>query len=482
MAAGEAALLRADLVHDEVGDSATPKRMMRRPPANAWLVTDLPTNDTSANSADSGERVTVRAEDLIVGRRLQFPLHDDKSILLLADGSEITSVFKQRLIDRGITNVQLSPEDAAGLTTPGAAAASNHAPADLFDQLTEPLDAIVDSGALFVANTGLAVSERTIQHGCKGYDPSLRAALLDEQRDDAASLDGMIQEVAAGNRCDGAGMMTMAGRYVGRFAEDADCVASIATAAGSDPALSDHCLRMSILSMAIGVEMGLDERNVRDLGLCGLVHDWGMVRVPEALRNADRVLSTVEFLQIKKHPIYSLEMLQRVSGLPSIVPLVCYQVHEQPNGGGYPRGRRGNSIHLFARILKVADVYAGMVERRPHRPPFSPYSANECLVRQAKEGNVDGRVVRALLRMTALFPISSYVTLTDGRVARVLRRNGDDYTAPIVQVVQNADGSDIVGEMIVDLVDSPLAVERALATPGTDEVLLEPNQVFVNRG
>ncbi len=195
---------------------------------------------------------------------------------------------------------------------------------------------------------------------------------------------------------------------------------------------------MSTLEMAIGVEMGLDATNVRHLSFAGLIHDWGMLRVPEKIRNAPRRLTSTGFLHIQKHPIHVLEILQCVSGILSVVPVVCYQIHERINGTGYPRARSGNAIHQFARILQVADAYVALTSPRPFRPPLMPYAAMECLVRLSRDRAVDPAVVRSLLQVLSLFPLGSFVTLTDGSVGRVLRRNGSHYTSPIVQLMHQS--------------------------------------------
>lgn len=442
-------------------------------------------NSTATQDPSADDTVSVRARDLVVGRTLQFPLYDSAGVLLLAEGNEITPKFKSQLARRRVDRVELRHEDYRQVTVCGLAESTvgqdDGRIVSLHPELVKPLDEIVDSGALFVANSGLPVRDRLKLHECFVYDEAFREQLSVEFRENAASLDELMRASLDARPCSGDDLVAMAARYVSHFTEDADCVTALATATGGDPGISSHSLRMAILGMGIGIEMGLDERNVCELGLGGLLHDWGMAQVPAELRDSERVLSPVEFLQIKKHPIHTLEMLQRVVDLPAIVPLTCYQVHEQPNGKGYPRGRSGNAIHLFARILKVADVFSGMVERRPHRPPFSAYSAMECLVRLSHENVVDVRVVRSLLHLTALFPIGSHVRLTDGRMARVLRRNFDAYNEPIVQIVADAEGERISEGEVIDLTDSELKVEQALPTPGTDEVLIEPEQIHVDR-
>ena len=85
----------------------------------------------------------------------------------------------------------------------------------------------------------------------------------------------------------------------------------------------------------------------------------------------------------------------------------------------------------------------------------------------------------------ALFPIGSYVVLSDGSAARVLRRSGKEYGQPVVQVVTGPDGTKVSAEnesAIHDLAESlDLQVVQALPTPGQDQIGLSPDVVNVNR-
>src|SRR5437764_11964815 len=165
-----------------------------------------------------------------------------------------------------------------------------------------------------------------------------------------------------------------------------------------------------------------------------------MAHVDPVICNARRVLSRAEFLEVQKHPIYTLEILRTLSGIPNIVPLICYQVHERPNGTGYPRGRSRDTIHPCARILQVADSYLALTSERSFRQALMPHAAMECLLRQASDNLIDGDAFRGLLRVLSLFPIGSLVKLSDGSTARVLRRNGTNYQSPIVLIVEDKHG------------------------------------------
>ena len=307
---------------------------------------------------------------------------------------------------------------------------------------------------------------------------------MQEQRKAASeSMGSLLKEALRGKSVSSSSVTQMAAACLTDLADDTDCKLQVAMAASREPTLSEHCLKMSTLGMALGVELGLDEENCKRIGIAGLVHDWGMGAVPAELRNATRRLTEHEMFQIRKHPSYTVDMLERMPGVPSVVPIVVYQVHEQPSGRGYPRGRPTERIHLFARILAVADCYSALTSPRPQRPALTPYAAMECVVKLAKTKTLDPDVVRALLKVLTLFPIGSFVALSDGQIARVIRRNGDNYTNPIVQRIQDERG-DLIDpfddDATIDLADSPLSIVQALPSPGsresmlTEDILLRP--------
>lgn len=453
---------------------------------SAQILTDDAVLESQVTVA-AEDQVDVKLDDLIVGRPLSFPIYDDDGMLLLAEGSTISSEFRRLLKQRGMKSVKMHTDDAdrVRLKLDPAASVADLGAFTLDSALTNQLDRVIDSGLMFLKNTGPAMRESVVQHGRTGYDEK-RAAEMKRQRDaDSESLNTAMKDALHGKVVNSTAVTGLAAQHLMNMADDTDCVIATAMEAAKDADLSQHCLKMSTLGMAIGIEMGLDEDNCKRICVAGLVHDWGMAKVPATIRSSDKRLSEYDFYQIKKHPIYSAEMLEKMPGIPSMVPVIVYQVHERPNGLGYPRGRSGDRIHLFARILAVADTYAALTENRPYRQPLAPYAAMECLVKLAKSRDVDPEIVRAFLKVMSLFPIGSFVALSDGSVGQVVRRNGEQYTKPIVRIIQDslglpADPKD--DKNIIDLTQSPLQVVQALPTPGRDEQLLTDEILYPTRG
>jgi hypothetical protein len=434
------------------------------------------------------ESVRVHVDKLIDGRKLFYPIHDCKGVLLLAAGATITDRFKGLLRARGIQEVMLHKADAGSIpeSPPVELPPASQPPAGvaLNPELTARLDELVDSGRLFTAQSGPPFKERLVAHGCTGYDPEQRGLLLKRHSETCALLDGLIKSAVHGAAVPGEKIAAVVASYLADFCQDADCVLDVANQARGFAALAEQALHTSLLGMALAIEMGMGEDDIRTVGLSGLVHDWGMTRIPEETRNANRILSHAEFEEIRRHPLYTLEMLQRMSGLPPLVPLICYQVHEQPDGGGYPRGRRKEEIHPGAQILHVADAYSALTAPRPFRLALTPYAAVECLLRNARDKLVDAEVVRALLNVISLFPIGSYVLLDDTSMGRVIRRNGNQFSAPLVQLVRRSDGTRVDpahDSVIVDTSADNRKIVRALPTPGRQETTLRPELQTLQR-
>lgn len=420
------------------------------------------------------DTVAVGIDDLLIGRPIQFPIFDDNGVLLLAEGAVITSDFKRLLRQRQLPEVKVHKDDVAHITL-NKDILDNVEEFSFDNALTQQLDKLVEGGLPPLQNSGPSVKDSMVSLGRIGYDQKQRDRLMERNQENGKALNAMLDDALNGGRLDGAAATQMASAYLNEMRSDVENVLTSSVGVFDDDCMSRQALQTSLLAMALGIELGFDATNVRSIGLIGLVHDWGMMKVPKRVRMAKYPLSAEDFHEIKKHPIYSLELLDRATSIPGIASLVSYQIHERPNGTGYPRGRSGNAIHQFARIVAVADAYTAMTTARQWRQPFMAYAAVETLIRQAGKKMYDPAAVRALLQVLSLFPIGSLVTLSDGSIARVMRRNSKEYTKPIVQRLQDSQGQRVdpsAPDHILNLSDAGLAVEQALPTPGRDELSL----------
>ncbi|TWT62239.1 HD-GYP domain-containing protein [Rubinisphaera italica] len=432
------------------------------------LAEDISGSTNSAPSVTQMRTASVDVDSLIVGRAIKSPLHDQHGVLLLSEGAIITEVFKQKLRDRDIKTIEVHTEDANIISTThvvqNLTRAQGHS--SHHEGIDSQLQKTIDDGLQFVTNEGPASRDSVRWHGKVGYEQSTREVIDTKGKEQCEVLDQLMHSSLSAESIDGFQLSRTVSASLSSLRDDFDCVNASALHLSEDASLARHCYRMSVLSMSIGIEMGLNEENVCRIGVAGLLHDWGMLKVPEHIRNPQRPLTYSEKLECQKHVMYSVDLLQKVQGLPTLVALVSYQVHEQMNGTGYPRGRRGSNIHLFARILNLAHHYVEMTTKLPYQDAIAPYDAMLKLFAGAKQGLFDPSVLRAMLRAQSLFPVGSLVMLSTGRMARVLRANGDHYTEPVVQVIQDEQGQTLLPDseksVIINMSEDNCYVTRAL--------------------
>jgi putative two-component system response regulator len=133
-----------------------------------------------------------------------------------------------------------------------------------------------------------------------------------------------------------------------------------------DKFTSGRSKRVTMYSMEIGKRLGLSDSELQELELAGLLHDIGMIGIPEAILNKEEELTREEYNIIKTHSPKGVKILENIKQLENVVVMIKFH-HERFDGKGYPEGLQGEGIPLGARIIAVADAYDGMVSDRPYR-------------------------------------------------------------------------------------------------------------------
>ncbi len=164
-----------------------------------------------------------------------------------------------------------------------------------------------------------------------------------------------------------------------------------------DTQTSGRTRRVTDVAKAIGKEMGVAEEELLILELSTLLHDLGMLSVPEKLLGKPGPLAAVEYSTIKKHTEKVKEMIQGIPFLERAVPHVFHH-HEKYDGTGYPKGLAGTQIPLSSRIIAVVDALEAMTGERPYKERLSLEAAIKEIKRNSAS-QFDPQVVEVLVRL-----------------------------------------------------------------------------------
>ncbi len=229
-----------------------------------------------------------------------------------------------------------------------------------------------------------------------------------------------------------------------------------------DNYLPAHCLNTTLLSLAIGEVLKLPPFKMIELGQAALLHDIGMVKIPESIYLNTRQLSPQEQKMIKAHTVLGYKILKSLS-LTEEIALAALQHHERMNGTGYPRNLSGDKISLYSKIIALTCSYEAMVTQRAYREGMD---ANMALLELIKSSRTlyDEGVIRVLIFCISLYPLGSLVRLSTNAVAKVTKANPGNPKFPLVRILFDEKGNKVSDYMIVQTsAEKGITIQKSLA-------------------
>ena len=133
-----------------------------------------------------------------------------------------------------------------------------------------------------------------------------------------------------------------------------------------DPYTRGHSERVARYSIAIGKNLHLSEKDMRNLRISSLLHDVGKIGIDDRILRKPGALSDDEFEVMKQHPVKGAAIMSGVGQLNDCIAGMKYH-HEKWSGGGYPDGLEGEAIPMQARIVAIADTFDAMTTNRPYQ-------------------------------------------------------------------------------------------------------------------
>lgn len=196
-----------------------------------------------------------------------------------------------------------------------------------------------------------------------------------------------------------------------------------------------HAMNCCILAIVFGRHLGLPKEELKKLGLCALLHDIGMLKVPEEILQKPEPLTDAEIAHINQHTFYGRDLLMTIKDLYFGAVDVASTHHEWINGQGYPRGLDATQISPFTRIISIVDIYDDILTEHPYRKARTPFEALKA-VHEARATQLDEGLTKHFIDMIGVFPVGSMVELSTGEVAIVVSTNRQHTMQPkIIKVL-----------------------------------------------
>jgi PAS domain S-box-containing protein len=133
-----------------------------------------------------------------------------------------------------------------------------------------------------------------------------------------------------------------------------------------DKETEGHTQRVTGLTLKVARALGFREEELIHIQRGALLHDMGKMAIKDEILQKPGPLTEAEWVEMRKHPIYTYEMLSPIAYLQPALDIPYYH-HERWDGSGYPRGLIGDEIPLAARLFSIIDVWDALSSDRPYR-------------------------------------------------------------------------------------------------------------------
>ncbi len=179
-----------------------------------------------------------------------------------------------------------------------------------------------------------------------------------------------------------------------------------------------HSTRVAEIAVGVAQQFGCSAELERDLRRAALLHDIGKLGVSNTILDKPGKPTDDEFDQIRKHPDYSLQVLEQVGAFKTLADVASAH-HERLDGRGYHRRLGGKRLPWVARVLAVADICEAMSARRPYRDAM-PWEKIQQIMRNDAGTGIDPECLHALERWHERSPMESRVEVQLREVDRLL--------------------------------------------------------------
>jgi HD-GYP domain-containing protein (c-di-GMP phosphodiesterase class II) len=269
-------------------------------------------------------------------------------------------------------------------------------------------------------------------------------------RDTRTLLNSILEDARLGKSIDSPAVKAAVADLAESILRNPDALTFLTQLRAKDEYLVFHSLNCCVFSLVFGRHLNLPIEDLRVLGLGGLLHDVGYVKLPSDLLLKPADLTPEEFRQMKAHVEEGVSILRSTPGIPRTVLEGVRDHHERLDGTGYPQGLQGQEISLFGLATAIIDTYDALTTDRPWRSGITAAEALRTLYESRQQKFHEGLVLQ-FIQCIGIYPVGSVVMLNTGDIAAVVASDPRHRLQPKVRLLFDGQGNRYDAPVLVDL-------------------------------
>ena len=349
--------------------------------------------------------LVIRSSDLEEGMVLAEPIFDLDGKLLLSEGVVLRPVYIQKIVDLGLHCVQVFNSDCSIIT-----------------------------------------------HMNDFETAVMKDLILKSTRDDAKeAVRTCMDKVVVRSQVDMDRLYLVVNQIIDEIFNNEIVTINLSQLREVDHYIFEHSVNVCILSLITGIYMGFNKVRLVELGIGALLHDIGKILVPQDVLNKPDQLEDDEFGVLKLHTLRGYEALKHTKQFSEATLEVILSHHERCDGKGYPLCKNKDTLHVYAKIVSVADVFDAITADKVYRKKEDPYRAMYYIIDEL-DGKFDREIVKKFLKVVGYYPLGLYVTLNNGEYGVITKVHKNK---PTVRILYDVAGVPMKDYFIIDLQKNP---------------------------
>jgi putative nucleotidyltransferase with HDIG domain len=252
----------------------------------------------------------------------------------------------------------------------------------------------------------------------------------------STAVSSLFDDIRLGEELDGTEVKQAVSGCVDSILRNQDASLWLTRMQAKDAGTVQHSMNVSALSIIMAKAIGLNNQEMEDVGVCGMLHDVGKTRVPNDLIEKVNPLDPEEIAEMQRHTTYGRDILLSTQNVMSVAADVAYSHHERPDGLGFPQGLKDDQIPVYSKIVAIADAYDNMTRNKPYRTALSPSHALQELY-QLRGKQFDDELVVLFIDSVGIFPPGSIVEMVNKEVGIVLANTADKLRPRVIMILDS---------------------------------------------
>jgi len=268
----------------------------------------------------------------------------------------------------------------------------------------------------------------------------------------------IMTDVRLGRSVDTSAAREVVGELTESIVRNPDAMMCLSMLKEADEYTALHSLRVCILAVAFGRELGYPIDRLEQLGTGALLHDLGKLKIPIEVLNKPGRLTTEEFDVIKSHVPLGVQILEESKGgiVDTSIDVARYH-HERIDGSGYVSGRSKEDLPEFGRIGGIVDCYDAITSDRIYKKGISAYDALKKMY-EWRDSAFDAVLVERFIQCMGIYPIGSLVEMNTGSIGVVATINRERRLRPKIVLVLTSDKKPFDKPRVIDMMEDKVGV------------------------